>query len=384
MGGGFVEHREPKRNNKGFSLVELLVAVAILGIIVAPLLHTFVTSSFTAAKSKELGNQNSTAQNVAEAVQNTLLSDLSSLGAVSAYDSSGTLLGNAATDSAAEYDISMSHDELVGNGLVSGNYRAQVKLVQTCAQNSTQYTPMDAVFTQEGNNLPGGDNELDPDTAAQKQFESEASTVTSNPVSYDIIRSIDLDIGEMAADSYEYSCKFTYKCSISYTGDDGRPAGTDLTPYENSYTFFNGTRSGSTLAPIYFCYFPSSGSSPKDTITITRTIEKAGMTAPTPVSVFLAQQDDLPPAYRLTVQVKGDDPDSQKTKTRIYSNGPSTVLQIFKGEDHVWYQTFAESFGKPFGNLYDTQQQYRRYLVTIDLYDSGNNKVYTLITSKVI
>ena len=43
-------------NNKGFSLVELLIATIILGIVVAPLLHTFVVSAKTAARGSQLGD----------------------------------------------------------------------------------------------------------------------------------------------------------------------------------------------------------------------------------------------------------------------------------------------------------------------------------------
>lgn len=39
-------------NNEGFSLIELLIAIVILAIIVVPLLHSFVTSARTNAKSR--------------------------------------------------------------------------------------------------------------------------------------------------------------------------------------------------------------------------------------------------------------------------------------------------------------------------------------------
>ena len=39
-------------NNEGFSLIELLIAIVILSIIVVPLLHSFVTSARTNAKSR--------------------------------------------------------------------------------------------------------------------------------------------------------------------------------------------------------------------------------------------------------------------------------------------------------------------------------------------
>jgi prepilin-type N-terminal cleavage/methylation domain-containing protein len=63
-------------NNKGFSLVELLIATIILGIVVAPLLHTFVTAANTTARSHYLGNATLLSENVAELVETTAMSDL--------------------------------------------------------------------------------------------------------------------------------------------------------------------------------------------------------------------------------------------------------------------------------------------------------------------
>ena len=65
-----------KLNNQGLTLVELLVAVTILGIIVAPLLHTFVTSAYTAKKSREYGDATTAAQNIIEAIEATDTEDL--------------------------------------------------------------------------------------------------------------------------------------------------------------------------------------------------------------------------------------------------------------------------------------------------------------------
>lgn len=54
------------KQNKGFTLVEVLIAMTILAIIVVPLLHAFVTSSRTNAKAKQLMKATTLAQNVME------------------------------------------------------------------------------------------------------------------------------------------------------------------------------------------------------------------------------------------------------------------------------------------------------------------------------
>lgn len=53
-------------NNEGFSLVELLIAIVILSIIVVPLLHSFVTSARTNAKSRTTMHATAIAEDVME------------------------------------------------------------------------------------------------------------------------------------------------------------------------------------------------------------------------------------------------------------------------------------------------------------------------------
>ncbi len=65
-----------KENQKGFSLVELIVAIAILAIIVLPLLRAFVVSARTNAKSKEKLRTTELAQNIMEGIT---ASDLESI-----------------------------------------------------------------------------------------------------------------------------------------------------------------------------------------------------------------------------------------------------------------------------------------------------------------
>ena len=57
------------RSNGGFSLLELIISIAILAIIIGPLMSAFVVSSQSVSKSKRLADQNAAAQMVYEKIQ---------------------------------------------------------------------------------------------------------------------------------------------------------------------------------------------------------------------------------------------------------------------------------------------------------------------------
>lgn len=60
------KNRKLQLDNKGFSLVELLVAMIILAIIVVPLLHTFISSARTNARAKQTMRATTIAENLME------------------------------------------------------------------------------------------------------------------------------------------------------------------------------------------------------------------------------------------------------------------------------------------------------------------------------
>ncbi len=62
-------------SNRGFTLVEVLVAVVILAVVVVPLLNSFYTASRTNAKAKKLMDATTAAQNVFEELKAEKLDD---------------------------------------------------------------------------------------------------------------------------------------------------------------------------------------------------------------------------------------------------------------------------------------------------------------------
>lgn len=60
---------KPKKNNGGFTLVELIIAVVILAIAVTPILHSFVTASSMSQRSQKMGEITALSQNIQETVK---------------------------------------------------------------------------------------------------------------------------------------------------------------------------------------------------------------------------------------------------------------------------------------------------------------------------
>ena len=65
-----------KRNHKGFTLVELLIAVVILAVVVIPLINNFVLSAKINQKSKKVMNGTSMMQNVMEGMNAYAVEDI--------------------------------------------------------------------------------------------------------------------------------------------------------------------------------------------------------------------------------------------------------------------------------------------------------------------
>lgn len=65
-----------ERKNGGFTLVEILIAITILGIIIVPFMHSFVTASRTNAKAKKLQNATALGTNLMEEIKANSIEEL--------------------------------------------------------------------------------------------------------------------------------------------------------------------------------------------------------------------------------------------------------------------------------------------------------------------
>ena len=78
--------KKRKRDNRGFTLLELMIAVIILAVIIVPLLHSFVTSYTVNSRSRRMMRATTLAQDVMEIFEREKLEDMKTLAAASDAD----------------------------------------------------------------------------------------------------------------------------------------------------------------------------------------------------------------------------------------------------------------------------------------------------------
>ncbi|MEG1633686.1 MAG: prepilin-type N-terminal cleavage/methylation domain-containing protein [Oscillospiraceae bacterium] len=375
-----MKKRATRLDDKGFSLVELLLSIIILGIIVAPLLHSFVTSARTAKKSYDIGEVTAIAESIAEKIEANSISAIGkgAIGPAEPWNATGNTTepwispAPGDTSNADLYNISL-------NDLGNGKYTATAAILSETFYSPgkkidvTKYTPMDAVFSQTG----GG---ADPDAEGEAQLALKAAGYGATAVLDKQTRSIDITIAEASDRSYQYSCVYTYEARVNYDSNgDGKIDAKD-TPAAISYpvgptTFYSGTleEGGKKLASLYFFFSTSTEKDGlyNDTVTIKHT-------GTTPVSIFLAAQTKtLLPTYRALVQLKDELVDTSK----VFCNVPKGqyTFRVFK--DEVWYERSDYT-----AKLVDAEPVNRLYDVTINVYPTGVKNpppIYTLKTTKL-
>lgn len=340
-----------KRDDRGFSLVELLIAITMLGIIAAPLLHAFVTSAMTARRSYDMGELTLAAQTAAETVEAESMASIAA----------------KAVENGGKYTYTIAD---VGG---KGKYDARVTLdpADYSAVNSvdiTQYTPMDAVFSQTG----GGE---DPDTEGPAQLALLAQQYDGGALGA-VSRVVTITITEQAGGGYSYTCSYEYSAVVSYR--EGDAVRTETLTFTIPYSFFTGARGASAaLAPLYFFFKPFDNPGSYDDHIVVR------HNGETPVSVFLAAQNATGNAiswtgYKILVDLR----DSLKDTSKVYSNIPkaNSALHVYVGE--VWYESTIEKFND---SLVAAKAQDRMYGVTIEIYALNDTSaaLYTLQSSKL-
>ena len=172
------------QDNRGLTLIELMIAVVILGFVSTPLLHSFLTSANTEVKARKMGEANLVAQNIMECIEaNELeavipesagnLAGLLGAGSASYYiysDAGYTEYGSSRPESVTDAagNTSDPKDYHIGVGGVSAGGQSYYAMIDFNAAPGdadaanivainevamSEYSPMDVVFQVPANEI---------------------------------------------------------------------------------------------------------------------------------------------------------------------------------------------------------------------------------------
>lgn len=378
--------------NGGFSLVELLVAVVILGIIVAPMLHAFVSGANTAARSRRAGDATLASQNIAETIEANSLSDLVKMEDNNLYG--GTVTSSTLNDRI--YDLTVT-DMKAGNSTFNTRISFDPKTDSTFnninAVPMADYTNMDAVFAQTQS------SESDPDKVVQNKFSIElASHTGAVPDAYPS-RIITLDVTQtsdnklMAELKYEYSFNYTEQVVVDgkITTQSGVYKDTEsYSLFPQGFSMDNGAVPG-----IYVMYNPMySNKAPNgDTIVINNNSDLN-------FKLFLVKQataesaadSSKESAYKARIVLQRG---SDKSQARVYSNAGQNLnnnTAIITVYYKIYEGNYSEAPNPVFdgaapGDLVSKTARNRIYDVTIKIYKADDTEykapVSTFTTTKL-
>jgi prepilin-type N-terminal cleavage/methylation domain-containing protein len=355
------------KNNKGLTLVELIVAVAILAIIVLPLLKAFVISTDTNAKAKEKLRTTELAQNIMEGLEAISLSQVEDQFCNPGTDNCDfTLLTGQKqmtvcrmeTDTDGIYSFAMKDLNASGKKY---DARITVSTNRDMAENGTENNADDVVNISR---IDAGHDALSVPSKTTNDIM--ASIVTQDPdiEQSDISRTITVLIETVSGISDPYqrvtvSYQFTWKKNGT---DYVFPNGASSNLYSD-VIFENAGAAERTLSNVYLFFYPwytSTQGNLSDTIIISNTSDQD-------VTVYLVKQESdavslepLELGYRVTVNVQ------EPADTGVRTNLDTNLATGASVEQAIWSPNDVAADA-----LSAKEAQDRLYDVTVSIYPSG-------------
>jgi prepilin-type N-terminal cleavage/methylation domain-containing protein len=334
-------------NNNGFTLVELMVSVAIFALIIGPLIHAFITAGSTSRRSHILGDATLAYNNIVETIrangagyiikgENPFTTgiltptDDPNVFNITDYESGGSF-----------FDIRLTFDE--------------TEFPEVNSRENTIYSSMQGVFPQ-----PASPNE-NPDILAENYFKSQMESDDLESENFN--RKINLIVSEedgatIITAVYEYSY-YNYPATISF-----------------SYHVYRGTHSEANIFIFYKPFYHGDA----DTIDIDNSEYGKNL------SFFIVKQptddDILERDMNYTAVINLREPLGEQT-TRIFSNFnedmgrtyPNNILiqcilRVYKGDSDV--PMFGEDVNNNYlDRLVSRQTRDRMFEVKIDIIRRG-------------
>ncbi|GEM_PF-3631105 len=269
------------RNNKGLTLVELVVAIAVLGILVSPVLHAFTTSQTIETKARRLSEATDAAHNVIEVIDSVSVDNFLRT------DDSKSLLDYSSKTMGTDADTGNDCAIIKGIGSGSSTFDAKVVFGTSSLDGAANdifntinnmeivdYSDPDGTFAQ-----PYIDS-ANPDNIADTYFKAETNGKSYTQKKRNIIIDITSE-GSTVDDTYKVFINVTYHYDFEYLIQNTNESGIGLGTYRpaefSKDIVYSAIPAGASLhedgTPLscYVMYYPEYGTPSKpatDSITV--------------------------------------------------------------------------------------------------------------------
>ncbi len=418
-----------KKNNKGFSLVELLVGVAILGIISIPLMNVFMVSTNTYVTGREIGEATLVAQNLAEKIELENFGDIIS---------KPEILGGDNNTVPAYTDFNLNQYILNLSGLENGTSEFDAKITFNAGEvegdvdslyesiNDNEialFNSMDALFVQ-NKYIEGEDYQTsnDPDEISYEQVVNlvkyEAFWLSdeqlANAVTKDreiIINIEETEDGIVGTVVYEYEFVFAIRTTtaseLRYNSETNPlECRKEFSLFSIPYDLDANNGRYPSVYLLYHPYYDNNGTRTDEVIRIENNINGAEKL---PIEFYIIKQiDPNTPAnyssleenyqaeielvqptagglsvnpYAMVYSNAGDN-----LTTDEYGDGTPPAFKWYNGINTYypvgWEEALTGDIIPTSSDILKTEQVYRMYDVTIEIF-KGSKNIYTLETTKL-
>ena len=297
--------KSEKLNNKGITLIELIVAMAILAIVVVPFVHSFVTAAKTNQKAKERFYATTAAEDIME------LWETVNLEKEVAYIRSLVPDGSPdpVTANSGKYTIDLSSDILagyIGEDFVNNGYSAQIILDPSVysATNTKEFSEVISYNSQtDGIYMMSegfDDNEIKEFAKAESLNESYLKPIVNRDISVTVSPNGSRD----GVDFVKVSVKVVYS-----TGDGKTHSKPSVVVYNN---IVKEGKEAFPLKNIYLLYTPLPGATCREHIYVYNDSDSE-------FNLFLLRENTVP-GYSIPVALSDNNDGSGNSKITIRTN----------------------------------------------------------------
>jgi len=373
--GGSIVIKPTFKDNRGLTLVELIVGVTILAIITVPLLHTFITGANTGIKSRNFGNATNAAQNLSEQIQaldvDMVLGNATLVDSAAKFYNSGT---GALTATAPGADSGKYYIRIPGYTYGGSSFDALITLDASAPVNSSPVAV--------GNQMDALISMTEADASALVSFRAECGGMMENVNELTIellTRSITLNVSKIidsVTDTYKITAVFTYTGTIDCTAEDVAGTTYSFTHSEQSSASVSSVSDSTDGSPVFSAFLFFDGYYRESMQTETVLINNP---TGSDINFFIVNTDKgtMPVNYGALIWYKYQNftADNNPVNSLVFTNLaadkvtnlPSNRVTYRASKNDLLKKTLTVT-----GYLVETKQLNRKYDVDVTLYKGGS------------